>query len=278
MEKKANAEDAYFRSCQREAAAESQTNKSNKNVNKKQLKEREVALFGKQGAQGINFSKYDNIKVEVKSSASTTNDTKEMTFTDFSQLQLPSKQLQNNIKLMNYKQSTPIQRHAVPLGINGYDLMCCAQTGSGKTCAFLLPVVVNLVGNDNNGKKQTKNGYAQQQQHEPVSTSTVILAPTRELASQIELEAQKLCFNMNEVQTVAVYGGASQQKQLRELAFAGVSGSVVIVATPGRYVVCLFCVVLCGDVENGRSHFESHTNFSSQYSITFKTQKVDRLC
>jgi len=248
MEKKANAEDAYFRSCQREATAESQTNKS-KNVNKKQLKEREVALFGKQGAQGINFSKYDNIKVEVKSGASTTNDnTKEMTFTDYTQLQLPSKQLQNNIKLMNYSKSTPIQRHAVPLGINGHDLMCCAQTGSGKTCAFLLPVVVNLVGNNNNGKmgqQQTKNGYGQQQQHEPVSPKCIILAPTRELASQIELEAQKLCFNMNEVQTVAVYGGASQQKQLRELAFAGVSGSVVIVATPGRYVLYSVCGVVC---------------------------------
>jgi len=248
MEKKANAEDAYFRSCQREAAAE-QTNKSNNNkVNKKQLKEREIALFGKQGAQGINFSKYDNIKVEVKSGASSTeDDTKQMTFTDYSQLQLPSKQLQSNIKLMNYTKSTPIQRHAVPLGINGHDLMCCAQTGSGKTCAFLLPVVVNLVGT-NNGKKsqQLKNGNKnnqQQQQHEPVSPKCIILAPTRELASQIELEAQKLCFNMNEVQTVAVYGGASQQKQLRELAFAGVFGSVVIVATPGRYVVCLCCVV-----------------------------------
>jgi len=249
MEKKANAEDAYFRSCQREATAESQTNKSNNKVNKKQLKEREVALFGKQGAQGINFSKYDNIKVEVKSGSSTNDNTKEMTFTDFSQLQLPSKQLQNNIKLMNYSKSTPIQRHAVPLGINGHDLMCCAQTGSGKTCAFLLPVVVNLVGKDNNGKmgqQQTKNGYGQQQQHhEPVSASTIILAPTRELASQIELEAQKLCFNMNEVQTVAVYGGASQQKQLRELAFAGVFGSVVIVATPGRYVsLFVMCVLV----------------------------------
>ena len=246
MEKKANAEDAYFRSCQREAAAE-QTNKSNKNVNKKQLKEREVALFGKQGAQGINFSKYDNIKVEVKSGSSN-DDTKEMTFTDYSQLQLPSKQLQSNIKLMNYRKSTPIQRHAVPLGIHGHDLMCCAQTGSGKTCAFLLPVVVNLVGNSNGKGQQMKNGNKnnqQQQQHEPASPKCIILAPTRELASQIELEAQKLCFNMNEVQTVAVYGGASQQKQLRELAFAGVSGSVVIVATPGRYVVCLWCVVLC---------------------------------
>jgi len=251
MEKKANAEDAYFRSCQREAAAEQTSNKSNNNkVNKKQLKEREVALFGKQGAQGINFSKYDNIKVEVKSGSSTNDNTKEMTFTDFSQLQLPSKQLQNNIKLMNYSKSTPIQRHAVPLGINGHDLMCCAQTGSGKTCAFLLPVVVNLVGNSNNGKgQQLKNGNnnnnQQLQQHEPVSASTVILAPTRELASQIELEAQKLCFNMNEVQTVAVYGGASQQKQLRELAFAGVSGSVVIVATPGRYVsLFVMCVLV----------------------------------
>jgi ATP-dependent RNA helicase DDX3X len=61
------------------------------------------------------------------------------------------------------------------------------------------------------------------------------MAPTRELASQIELEAEKLCFNNPELQPVAVYGGASQRKQLRDLAFAGSNESAaIVVATPGR--------------------------------------------
>ena len=48
--------------------------------------------------------------------------------------------LRNNVVLMGYDTPTPIQAHSVPLAFDGNDLMCCAQTGSGKTCAFLLPV------------------------------------------------------------------------------------------------------------------------------------------
>ena len=110
--------------------------------------------------------------------------------------------------------------------------------GSGKTCAFLLPVVIRTLAmktkkeekkNDdaNGGRMMNTNNY------NPVSPNCIVLAPTRELASQIELEAQKLCFNQR-ICPVAVYGGASQQKQLRQLAFAGEGGSVLVVATPGR--------------------------------------------
>lgn len=231
IEKKAKAEDKYFYNCQREAAAAAaQTNNNKKSINN-QLKEQEVALFGKQGSQGINFAKYDDIKVDVKMGETTAGEKQNIdTFTDYDELQL-SPQLKKNITLMKYTKSTPIQRHAVPLGIAGHDLMCCAQTGSGKTCAFLLPVIASLQNKQQQKTENDNNMHSSQ----PVRPKCIILAPTRELASQIELEAEKLCFNTSHVSSVAVYGGADQKKQIRELAFAAVNdGNVIVVATPGR--------------------------------------------
>ena len=264
MEKKAKAEDEYFRKCQREAAANNGQNQQQLNGGKKQQQDRELALFGKQGAQGINFAKYDSISVDVKPGAiaqdskkkkntnnnnggntknNGNNEVASIVFSDFNELELLPPAMMHNIKLMNYAKSTPIQRHAIPLGLAGHDLMCCAQTGSGKTCAFLLPVCASLANSNasqndtHNSNKVISNGRnsTTTAEKEPVEPKCIVLAPTRELASQIELEAEKLCFNIPNLQPVAVYGGASQQKQLRELAFAGSNGGqVIIVATPGR--------------------------------------------
>jgi superfamily II DNA/RNA helicase len=118
---------------------------------------------------------------------------------------------------MNYAQTTPIQSYAVPLGLGGHDLMCCAQTGSGKTAAFLIPIVAQLAS--------SKRGLWTME----VKPSAVVMAPTRELASQIHLEAQKLCHGSN-LRAVCVYGGAKARPQLSELA----RGCDVLVATPGR--------------------------------------------
>jgi superfamily II DNA/RNA helicase len=222
MQKKAEAEDRYFRQCQREAAdINKRTKSSNSNSkstsNPDQLerasRESEQKLFGLQAPQGINFDKYDAIKVEVKKGESISFDG----FTDYDELSLHAT-FRRNIELMHYKRPTPIQRYAIPLAIGGDDLMCCAQTGSGKTCAFLLPVCVSL-------QKTAPPPFA----NGSVSPRCVVLAPTRELASQIESEAQKLCHD-SAVKTVVVYGGASQRQQIRELAF----GADIIVATPGR--------------------------------------------
>ncbi|KAL7527370.1 hypothetical protein ACHAXR_001918 [Thalassiosira sp. AJA248-18] len=218
-----------------------------------------MTLFGKQGSQGINFQKYDDIKVEVKpgavaqsknhSSSNKNNKNDDannkaitsMVFSDFDELKL-SPTMRNNIKLMKYTRSTPIQRHSIPLGMAGHDLMCCAQTGSGKTCAFLLPVVADLANtqnqkksrnnNNNNGGKEDGSNNNGRYIHEPIKPKCIVLAPTRELASQIELEAEKLCFQHPDLTPVAVYGGASQRNQIRQLAFAG--DNAIIVATPGR--------------------------------------------
>eukprot|EP00501_MAST-03F_sp_TOSAG23-6_P000529 GSMAST32.ASY1.ANO1.549.1 assembled CDS len=143
-------------------------------------------LFGKKsGTVGINFKAYDKINV-VRSGP-------------------------NADERMGYKTPTPIQKHAVPLGLFGHDLMCCAQTGSGKTFAFLLPLSKAAITS-------------------PCMPRALILAPTRELAQQIELEAKKLTFKSN-IQTAVVYGGAKAKPQLAALAY---NKLYVLVATPGR--------------------------------------------
>ena len=121
---------------------------------------------------------------------------------------------------MRYQHPTPIQSHAVPVALAGSDLMCCAQTGSGKTCAFLLPVVSSLAA-----------GRSRQQQFQGIAScpAALVLAPTRELALQIEVEAQKLT-NRSPIISGVVYGGASARGQLTRLA----QGVDILCATPGR--------------------------------------------
>jgi ATP-dependent RNA helicase DDX3X len=208
MKKKADDEDRYFRQCQKEAA---------KSQNRPSLPTEEE-LFGKQGAQGINFGKYNDIKVEVRRA----DGAKSPGFDNFDSLSLDAR-LRSNVTRMNYSAPTPIQKHSIPLALDGDDLMCCAQTGSGKTCAFLLPVVSKLIADTRAPGKP--NGNA------PATPRCVVMAPTRELAIQIELEAQKLCFSIPVVRTVTVYGGANPRSQLKALAYGG---DDICVATPGR--------------------------------------------
>jgi ATP-dependent RNA helicase DDX3X len=202
MKKKAEDEDRYFKQCQ-----------SQRHVPQRLSTEKE--LFGTQGAQGINFGKYNDIKVEVRRA----NDADSVQFDNFDSLSLHPT-LRRNVNLMNYSAPTPIQKHSIPLAMEGDDLMCCAQTGSGKTCAFLLPVVSKLLTNTEAVVPATG----------PALPRCVVLAPTRELAIQIELEAQKLCFSLPQLHPVTVYGGANSRGQLKELAF----GADIVVATPGR--------------------------------------------
>jgi superfamily II DNA/RNA helicase len=80
---------------------------------------------------------------------------------------------------MNYTTPTPIQRHCVPLSLSGrYDVMACAQTGSGKTVAFLVPLIAHIAGAR---KSHTPSGG----RVTPAAPSAVVVAPTRELAIQV---------------------------------------------------------------------------------------------
>lgn len=117
---------------------------------------------------------------------------------------------------MGYKEATPIQKEAIPVILEGNDLIACAQTGTGKTASYLLPVLNQISKN--------KKG----------ATHTLILAPTRELAQQIDQQVEGLGY-FTGVSSVAVYGGgdgiiyAQQQRAMRE-------GVEIVIATPGRLI------------------------------------------
>ena len=109
-----------------------------------------------------------------------------------------------------YSEPTPIQQQAIPLALRGRDLMGLAQTGTGKTAAFTLPILARLLGG-------------------PRRTRALVLTPTRELAAQVDESFRKYAKHCA-IDVVAVFGGVPlepQTKQLRE-------GVDVVVATPGR--------------------------------------------
>ena len=218
VQKKADVEAEYFASCQREAAAAARRTPARPSSSYPTRSRDEAELFGRMGAVGIKFSSYEKIDVEVKGPGAGTVPPLE----GFSSLgdRLPPF-LRKNVQRMHYERPTPIQRHAIPLALDGRDLMCCAQTGSGKTCAFLLPVAAALGG--------TMSGPGPIVVGRPAAPRCVVLAPTRELAMQISVEAEKLTFE-SPLRSVVVYGGADQKKQVRDLAY----GCDLVVATPGR--------------------------------------------
>jgi ATP-dependent RNA helicase DDX23/PRP28 len=138
--------------------------------------------------------------------------------------QLP-KRLLELVDRAGYKEPTAIQRAAIPIALQSRDLIGVAVTGSGKTAAFLLPLLVyisNLPRLDENEWRKNDGPYA------------IVLAPTRELAQQIEIEAKKftapLGFNV-----VSIVGGHSIEEQ----AFSLRDGAEIIIATPGRLVDCI---------------------------------------
>lgn len=137
---------------------------------------------------------------------------------DFRSLGL-SEELLAGLDAMNIKTPTPIQQQAIPLALDGRDLIACAQTGTGKTAAFLLPIIDMITG-----YKPKKEG----------SIRALVIVPTRELALQIDQQMQAIAY-FTPITSVAVYGGSDgstfdQQKQ------ALTSGVEVVVATPGKLI------------------------------------------
>jgi ATP-dependent RNA helicase RhlE len=130
----------------------------------------------------------------------------------FSELNL-SKSLQKAISAMGYKETTPVQAQAIPPGLEGRDIIGCAQTGTGKTAAFLLPALQQLLRD----QRQSKN------------PRVVILAPTRELVIQVTEHARDLAA-CTPLRIVAIYGGAKMRPQIDKLR----RGVDVVIATPGR--------------------------------------------
>lgn len=106
---------------------------------------------------------------------------------------------------MNFNLMTPIQKAVMPYMFKGHDVMGCSQTGSGKTVAFLLPIV----------NKMIKEGPPPTRSYDSTARPvTLILVPTRELADQIYKEARKL-IHKSGMNIVKVYGGVSNISQSR---------------------------------------------------------------
>lgn len=131
----------------------------------------------------------------------------------FTELQL-NEQLLEAISYMGFEDATPIQEKAIPIVLQGKDLIACAQTGTGKTGAFLLPILNTLIG-----KEDTK-------------IDTLIIVPTRELAVQIEQQIQGLAYFIS-VGSKSIYGGGDGKDWNKESDILK-EGTDIIVATPGK--------------------------------------------
>jgi ATP-dependent RNA helicase DeaD len=133
----------------------------------------------------------------------------------FSQLGL-SPALVAAVAALGYEEATPVQRETIPLMLTGRDLIAQAETGTGKTAAFALPVIHHL-SSDDAGKRPAKGSRA------------LVLVPTRELAMQVAEAAHKYARGSG-LSIVPLYGGASMSQQIRALE----RGVDIVVGTPGR--------------------------------------------
>lgn len=125
--------------------------------------------------------------------------------------------LQTTLNKLGYNTPTPIQQQAIPLVLQGRDVFGCAQTGTGKTAAFSLPILQLL--------------SAAPQKPGNVKIKALVLVPTRELALQIAESVRAYGHNMNIRHTV-IFGGISQGKQVENLR----RGTNILIATPGRLI------------------------------------------
>jgi len=132
---------------------------------------------------------------------------------DFTSLNL-CQPLQDALDEIGYVSPTPIQSQAIPDLIEGRDMLGCAQTGTGKTAAFALPIL---------------NAMTQESQDSPRRIRTLIMCPTRELAAQINDNIEQYARYLN-IRSMAMFGGVSQRPQERKLR----RGVDILVATPGR--------------------------------------------
>ncbi len=124
----------------------------------------------------------------------------------------------DGLDAMNFVECTPVQAETIPVILEGRDVISCAQTGTGKTAAYILPLLSNLLVDG----------------HDESAVNAIIMAPTRELAQQIDQQMEGFSFYCP-FSSVAVYGGNDGNAwdiQKRGLTH----GADVVIATPGRLI------------------------------------------
>jgi superfamily II DNA/RNA helicase len=138
-----------------------------------------------------------------------------LTFNDFNF----DERLLNGLSSMGFSKPTPIQEQAIPIILEDHDLIACAQTGTGKTAAYILPILNKIL----HAEKRHLN--------------TLVIAPTRELAQQIDQQIEGFGYFLG-VSSISIYGGgdgATWDQQRRALE----EGADIIIATPGRLIALL---------------------------------------
>ncbi|MEM6800806.1 MAG: DEAD/DEAH box helicase [Bacteroidota bacterium] len=136
----------------------------------------------------------------------------------FSELDLDHNLL-DGIESLGFEEMTPIQEQAIPLILKGKDLIACAQTGTGKTGAYVIPTIDNMTF------------------EESENTRAIIIAPTRELAQQIDQNIEALSY-FTGISSVPIYGGKDADSFDKQK-YAITNGADVLVATPGRFLMHL---------------------------------------
>ncbi len=127
-----------------------------------------------------------------------------------------SDELINGLEAMRFEKATPVQEQTIPIIKEGKDLIACAQTGTGKTAAYLLPVLDKLVRNGRN------------------KINALILVPTRELAIQIDQQMEGFGYFLD-ISSTAIYGGNDSGEWNRQKT-ALITGADIVIATPGRLI------------------------------------------
>lgn len=171
----------------------------------------EEKMFDSGIGEGINFKNFDKIKVKV-------NEGMPPPIESFESAGLRPFVV-DNIKKCHYTTPTPIQKYALPIIMAGHDLMACAQTGSGKTAAFMVPIINTLLSNP-------RDLVCHGEHCEP---QCLVMAPTRELVIQIADECRK--FASSSILKIEVaYGGTAVGYQAKRI----LNGAHIVVGTAGR--------------------------------------------
>ncbi|ETN83787.1 DEAD/DEAH box helicase [Necator americanus] len=186
---------------------------------KEGVEDEDVAmLYREHIEQGEMFTKLFEAEVTLTQGGLHGRTEKGKKISSFEELELPE-QIAENIVNCGYKNPTPIQQYAIPAIFKGRDIMACAQTGSGKTAAFLLPVMTTLIRTQNLSDAGERT----------CCPRCIIIAPTRELAVQIYNEGRKLA-NGTVLRVACIYGGTAVMIQRQQLN----RGATILVATVGR--------------------------------------------
>ncbi|XP_050423339.1 ATP-dependent RNA helicase vasa-like [Adelges cooleyi] len=178
-----------------------------------EIDENDESLYATGIHSGINFEKLNEVEVKISGKDVPKG------IESFDACDNMQDILMENIKKCKFHKPTPIQKHTLPIILSGRDLMAAAQTGSGKTVAFVLPILQNLLANPS--KVVRDNNHSEPQ--------VVIMAPTRELAVQIKTVVLKLARGTG-ISSLLCYGGTLVPHQKSQI----LRGCHILIATPGR--------------------------------------------